>query len=331
MNKTRIFIVIAVLVIAQLACNMPDIGGGGESQTATEIPSPNQTLTALFAITPLVSTETATLPPVITATSPAGSTPTATSASSNQTSATATPTSAASVQKTPTRVAGASTATIPGARATNQVVANFLSTAPTLDGDWAEWKDKTKEYPANYVTFGKTNWTNEDDLSSSFHVGWDNTYLYIAVKVHDDQYVQNATGANLYKGDSVEVLVDTKLREDYYTTQLSADDFQLGISPGRPDTNGAKEAYLWFPSNIAGGRDNVKIASRKEDGVYRLEAAIPWSVLEMTPSAGMHVGFALSVSDNDKSGENAQQTLVSSSPSRSLVDPTTWGDLQLVK
>ena len=345
MKKIRVFIVIAILVTAQFACNMP--GSGGEtSQQATEIPSPNQTLTALFAITPLSVTTTATLRPVITATpasegesenptatSQAGDHPTATATGSvsNNTPQVATKTLPASVQRTATRVIPAVTATVPNARITTQAIANFLSTAPTLDGDWSEWKDTTREYPANNVTFGKSSWTNDDDLSGSFHVGWDNNYLYIAVKVRDDQYVQNSSGANLYKGDSIELLVDTRLRDDYYSTQLSADDFQLGISPGKPDVNGTKEAYLWFPANLAGGRNNVKIASRSESGIYRVEAAIPWSVLEMTPSAGMHIGFALSVSDNDQSGENLQQTMVSSAPNRSLLDPTTWGDLQLVK
>jgi hypothetical protein len=340
MNKMRALYAIAVLVLAQFACNMPAFGGG--EQVTPDIPSPNQTLTALFAITPLSATATATLPPVVTATSasadqnptatgqPDSTSPTATSASAS-TNPTATNTPPTTVQSTATRPAPAATATIPSARAGTQVIANFLNTAPTLDGDWSEWKDITKEYPANNVVFGRQNWTNEDDLSASYHIGWDNTYLYIAVKVRDDRYVQNATGENIFKGDSIELLVDTKLRDDYYTTQLSPDDFQLGISPGRPDTNGTKEAYLWFPSRIAGSRGDVKIGSRTENGVYRIEAAIPWTVFEMTPAAGMHLGFAISVSDNDNPNENVQQSMVSSVSGRRLTDPTTWGDLQLVK
>jgi hypothetical protein len=336
-NKNRAFWAVAVLVLAQLSCNMPGVVDGGE--TTQEIPSPNQTLTALFAITPPSGTATATLPPVITATqagsNPTAADPTATSAPASNVVATQTPvanaTAIARATATSTRAVAVATATIPSARPGTQVIANFLNTAPTLDGDWSEWKDVTKEYPANNVVFGRQNWTGEDDLSSSFHVGWDNSYLYIAVKVRDDKYVQNASGENIYKGDSIELLIDTKLREDYYYNELSPDDFQLGINPGRPDVNGTREAYLWFPAKIKGAKGDVKIASRSENGVYRVEAAIPWSVLEMTPTAGMHVGFAISVSDNDNAGENVQQTMVSSVPGRSLLNPTTWGDLQLVK
>lgn len=331
-NKISAILAVAVLVLAQLACNMPASVGGGVEATQ-DIPSPNKTLTALFAITPpeSESTATATLPPVVTATSApdnnagGGVNPSATPT----TGASATKTPAVTAQKTATKVAA--TATIPSARVGTQVVANFLSKAPTLDGDWSEWKDTTKEYPANIVVFGKQNWSGEADLAGSFHVGWDNTYLYLAVKVIDDTYVQNATGENIFKGDSIDLLFDTKLRDDYYTTRLSPDDFQLGINPGRPDVNGTKEAYLWFPSNLAGKRSDVKIASKSESGVYRVEIAIPWTVLEMTPAAGTHIGFTLSVSDNDNTGENVQQSMVSNTAGRSLVNPTTWGDLSLVK
>jgi hypothetical protein len=144
--------------------------------------------------------------------------------------------------------------------------------------------------------------------------------------------VQNATGANIYEGDSIELLLDTKLATDLYYNRLSADDFQLGINPGRPNPEGTREAYLWFPSTIAGNRSNVTIASLQEDGVYRVEAAIPWSVFEITaPASGNHFGFALSVSDNDNPDANAQQSMVSNDPRRVLADPTTWAELALKK
>jgi hypothetical protein len=309
---------------------MPTIAGGDAAPT---LPAPNQTLTALFAITPQ-TTPTTTLPPVVTATNPSqdqpGTSPTNTTAPS-ATVVSAQPGAAATATTAPsaTRAVQAATATIPNMRPRSQVVAKFLTTPPTLDGDWSEWKDITTEYPATNVVFGQNNWTNQDDLAGSFHVGWDNNNLYIAVKVRDDKYVQNATGENIFKGDSIEILLDTKLREDFYFSQLSADDFQLGLTAGRPDVNGTREAYLWFPTTIAGSKTSVKIASRAENGIYRLEAAIPWSVFEMTPAEGMHLGFALSVSDNDNPNENVQQSMVSNVAGRKLTDPTTWGDLLL--
>jgi len=322
--KIRSLLVLATLLAAQLACNLPT----RSSTQATALPAPNQTLTALFAFTPAANaTATPTLPPVVTATQ--GPTVTPVLPTATQVPLTPTVTRSPAPTSTNTRVPPAPT--IPGVRPRSSVVAKYLSTPPTLDGDWGEWKDLTPEYPLKNVVFGSANWANADDLEASFHIGWDDDNLYIAVKVRDDKYVQNATGENIFKGDSLEVLLDTKLQDDFFYTKLSPDDFQLGINPGRPDPGGAKEAYLWFPSNIAGQRSSVKIASRLEDGVYRVEAAIPWSVFEISPVAGRHYGFALSVSDNDNPDQNLQQSMISNVPTRYLADPTTWGDLRLDK
>lgn len=205
--------------------------------------------------------------------------------------------------------------------------APFLTTPPTIDGVWDEWKNNA--YPAKYVVFGGNNRTGEEDLEGSFRLGWDNQNLYLAVKVLDEKYVQNAAGADMFKGDSIEILVDTNLMGDLNTTQLSADDYQLGISFGKPDVNGTREAYLWYPSNLAGTKSSVVIASVRGDGVTRLEASIPWSVLGVSPSKGMTLGFAISFSDNDKESENVQQSMVSSAKNRTLIDPSTWGLLNL--
>jgi len=67
------------------------------------------------------------------------------------------------------------------------------------------------------------------------------------------------------------------------------------------------------------------------DGIYRVEARIPWSVFNVTPSNGKHFGFALSVSDNDNSGWNEQQSMVSSAGNRHLTQPMTWGELMLAR
>ena len=71
------------------------------------------------------------------------------------------------------------------------------------------------------------------------------------------------------------------------------------------------------------------VAAHKTDAGYDLEAAIPWSVLEMTPQAWQHYGFAFSISDNDKIDDILQQSVVSNTPNRHLTRPMTWGDLVL--
>jgi hypothetical protein len=217
----------------------------------------------------------------------------------------------------------------PNKRPGISISAVFMSTKPVINADFSDWN--MQKYPVNYIVYGANNWTGSADLSGKLMVGWDNDKLYIAIKVIDDTYVQNAHGAQLYKGDSLEILLDTNVPSDYYLQVLSGDDFQLGISPGSPQPGNAMEAYLWYPQSRAGSVTNIAMEAYQLDDGYRLEAAIPWSIFGVIPFVGQHFGFAFSLSDDDQPGTTTQQTLASTVPTRKLTNPTTWGDLTLVK
>jgi hypothetical protein len=109
---------------------------------------------------------------------------------------------------------------------------------------------------------------------------------------------------------------------------MTANDFQIGISPGRPDVGEHLERTSGIPRK-AGGLDKVDIGAVTMSGGYRIEAAIPWSTFGITPARGLVLGFAISVSDNDNRDKNVQQTMISIAPQRQLDDPTTWGLLTL--
>lgn len=208
------------------------------------------------------------------------------------------------------------------------VYAPYLSPAPKIDGSLGDWEGDW--ISASYVVFGKANRDNSADLSSRFKIGWDWNYLYLAVQVTDDIYAQNAKAANLYLGDSLEVLLDVNLAADFNSEALSSDDYQLGIS-GRELTNDDPgEAYLWYPQASAGSKSKVVIQGRPTDVGYRMEVAIPWSVFGMSPTSGQHYGFAFSVSDNDNPLDDEQHSMVSNVPERKLTNPQTWGNLILI-
>ncbi len=319
---TRLIFAFFVIVLLA-ACTFPS----PTQQPSEASPTPNQTMTALFQ-TPLPTNPlpTKTLPSVITATSQPTVEPSATLApTSTSTSVppTSTPVPPTATSKPPTPTLD--TSHRPGTSFTAQKLAK----SPVIDGDWTDFPQR--DYAAQAVVFGKQNWTGSDDLSASFRITWDSTYLYVAAKVRDDVYAQNATGADIFKGDSLEILLDTNISADFFVTKTDSDDYQLGISPGRPDVNGTRSAWLWQPTSVAGARSQVKIAATRNESVHltRYEAAIPWSILGVTPKSGMHFGFVLSVSDNDNTSKNEQQTMVSSDKNRDLFDPTSWNDLVL--
>jgi hypothetical protein len=199
------------------------------------------------------------------------------------------------------------------------------SSAPTIDGDLGEW---ALSYTADHVVWKPSNWAGAPDQNVRFAMGWDNQFLYLAALVGDDVHVQTQHGEVIYKGDSLELLLDVDLAADFALTGLSADDYQLGISPGAFAGDGP-EAYLWFPASRAARPGGVLVAARPSGNGYQLEAAIPWSLFNATPAGGARYGMALSSSDNDAPGRAEQQSLISTAPRRSLLDPTTWGTLVL--
>ena len=160
--------------------------------------------------------------------------------------------------------------------------------------------------------------------------GWDEHYFYLAARVIDDIYAQGATEEDLFKGDSLEILLDARVSRDYYQASLSSDDFQLGISPGNPDPGVDMEAYLWYPQDEEGPQGQVKVGVTSTEDGYRIEVKIPWDLFGVTPDIGDHYGFAFSVSDNDRSDQDVQQSMISSAATRALTDPTTWRDLILM-
>ena len=237
-NKPTALVLIPILLLGVIlaGCNFPMFGGGSGAA-----PTPDLTLTALFL--PLVST--ATPPPQASATPTEAASPTPTEAPTN------TP-----EPPTPTPTI---TATLPS-RPGPQSNAWLLASPPVMDGNWGDWVQNATQYGVDYVVFGKSNWEGTSDLSASYALGWDFNNFYIGVKVHDDKYVQNASGSEMWQGDGVELQLDTNLFGDFYVNTMNIDDFQMGFSPGLGSIGGAPEATLYMPR--IDRRDETECADR---------------------------------------------------------------------
>lgn len=304
------WIILLIVGLVVMACNMPFAA----TPTPFVFPTPDLTMTALFAPTntpPPTATEQPTATPTETVM------PTATPEPPTDTP-----------EPTETEMVDEPLPPVPSYRSGPYFEAQYVKHQPDINGSWSGWD--AEEYSADYVVYGKSNWKNSDDLSSSFKVEWDFDYLYVAWKVSDDKYVQYSKKENLYEGDSVEILMDTDIQYDYWNNWLDWDDYQIGISPGRDEPGENMEAFLWFPSNKARVLTKAIIGAKSMDDGYRITVGIPWSTFGIDPYEGLHVGFAASVSDDDSKHGGEQQSMVSSSW-RILTDPNTWGDLVLVK
>lgn len=206
--------------------------------------------------------------------------------------------------------------------------AAVLEPPPGLDGDLAEWTFLV--YSLQEINLGAADWEGPPDLSAHWNIAWDDEYLYIALDVQDTTFIQGASGENLFQGDSLEVWFDADLRGDGAHTELNADDYQLGLSPGNlTSPHGGPEAFLWQPVLDKKPIPGAIVVGRLLDSRYALEVAIPWSTFKVTPAAGQSYGFALALNDDDTPGSAEQQSQVTNGMGQMLADPTTWGILVL--
>lgn len=289
------------------------------SPTPFTFPTPNLTHTAIFAATPDETEPLPTLPPVDTSETPVvvQATSTILAGESTSTQVVTSPTVTASLAPgtTDTRPNG-----VP-------LTAVYLASPPVIDGNLSEWSSTS--YVVNQaLSYANTSWTGASDLSATYYMGWDADFFYLAVQRIDDTFAQVSTGRYMYRGDDVEIQLDADLPADYSSASLSADDFQIGLSPGNFGSI-SPEAHLWFPRSQEQTLTSVVVEATATNGGYLLEAKIPWSIFGVIPQAGDRFGFALSLSDNDSPGVSTWQSMVSSVSTRRVADPTTWGTLIL--
>lgn len=322
----KIAVVLLAIMLFTTACNMP----ASVSPSTLTFPTPDLTITALFEfITTAQSAQTATPPPpTVPPIQPATLTPSVTPPATSTTAPTVQPTNTSAPTEVPVQ---ADTSSGGETRRGSRVLAYYFQAEPEIDGDFDEAVWDLDRYNVDHVVYGENRWGGEDDLSGTVMLGWDDYYLYIAARVVDDKYVQNASGEDIFKGDSIEFLFDKNLSGDFNRRSLDSDDYQIGISPGQDEPGKDIEAYLWYPRSKERtlDEDEVKAAAVPTDDGYRIEARISWDIFGIEPDVGDRYGFAFSISDNDNSDNNVQQSMVSNVSNRHLTDPTTWGDLAL--
>jgi len=200
-----------------------------------------------------------------------------------------------------------------------------------IDGSLTDWPEIGTMTSA-FRVYNAEGWDGSADLTAVWHLAWDSDNLYVGVEVTDDIHVQTQTGNQIFRGDSVDMQLDTDRATDY-APRLSPDDFQVNLSPGN-FTDLPPSAFLFRGTDDnqildAPGQHSIVVAAQPVEGGYVLEAAIPWRDLEKVPEPDLIVGLALNANDNDTPGTAVQEVMMSHVATRTLRDPTGWGTLTL--
>ncbi len=171
-------------------------------------------------------------------------------------------------------------------------------------------------------------WAGPEDLSGQVWTGWAPDGLYFAVKVVDDVHVQTVADLNLWHGDYVEFQFDTLLEKDRDKKSMNSDDYQIGVSAGDFASVPAY-TYAWFNGSDPAGELKVQQAQSKTADGYILEIFFPIDLLKgISLTQGAIFGMNVSLSDADFAAMG-QKAMLSTSPTRTYADPTTFGMITL--
>lgn len=149
-----------------------------------------------------------------------------------------------------------------------------------------------------------------DDISGKFYTRWDAGNLYVAIEVRDDL---------VEKGDRVAIFLDTDLKGDLGADQPSEDDVTILYDIGPA----SKEATVTFGKQVA----SIPAASQRIPSGSRIEIAVPWSQIKVSPRAATVLGLDVALIDVDNNTPHAQ--LVWSGAAHEWADPTGFGALVL--
>jgi hypothetical protein len=230
---------------------------------------------------------------------------------------------------TPTIAQPAATATI--ATTVEGIPVERIDTTPIIDGVLSEWSD-VPATTSQYRVFSSDGWDGTDDLDAVWRLAWDEQNLYLAAEVEDDVHVQTQTGNQIFRGDSLDIQIDTNPAAG--ARRVNPQTFQIIFSPGNFTT--LSPTFFRFQGTASGAIVDappaaIRVAAQKVTGGYLLEAAVPWSALDTTPREGLVLGVALNANDNDTPGTAVQEVMMSHVSARTLLDPSTWGAMTLVE
>ena len=169
----------------------------------------------------------------------------------------------------------------------------------SVNGDLNEWLEVTPLLLNNeYLTSGIPGWSARD-LSVALYSVWDTTGLYLGVDVKDNRLLNTYRGADIRKGDCVEIGLDAL--GDRRSPGFDEDDHDLGFA----FTKHGPIAWRWSgPPQMRRGRTfGVPFAVQRIPGHTIYEILLPArEVAPLRLEKNAVFGMTIAVHDDDGSG-----------------------------
>jgi hypothetical protein len=191
----------------------------------------------------------------------------------------------------------------------------------TIDGLADGWPGRPPELiGSDRIVGGK----DGKGLEATYKVAWDADNLYVLVNITDPTPLSNSkSGDRLWAGDGIELFIGSEKLDQPGTLLFSDHQVLLAgrseITPGSTHVvNAATQPEIRL----------VNVPSVDGSG-YTMEAAIPWSALDIKPTENMELLFDMAIDDAPQGGDRTRQ-LMWNGGARNSGDRSYWGRLQLV-
>ncbi len=193
--------------------------------------------------------------------------------------------------------------------------------AITVDGMAVGWPGRPPELiGSDRVVAGR----DGEGLEASFRLAWDNENLYVLVNVTDPTPMSNERhGDRLWDGDGVELFIGSEKLDQPGTLLFSDRQVLLGAHrEASPRSTHVVNAAVQPAIPLA-------LVPTVDGSGYTLEAAIPWSALDITPAEDLELIFDLAIDDGQQ-GRGRTRQLMWNGGSKNSGDRSYWGRLRLV-
>ncbi|MCB1639819.1 MAG: hypothetical protein KDI15_13340, partial [Thiothrix sp.] len=144
---------------------------------------------------------------------------------------------------------------------------------------------------------------------------WDRDYLYLTVRVYDENRVADSEDPT--QDDSIEVYIDAdNSRLPHYDGK---NDFRLIFAWGR-------DRVFIDPKSPPGTTDEgLEYSMQATDDGYELQARIPWKMLKVDVDVRHRLGVEIQVNDDDDGGEREQKISWLAREDNAMNDPRLFG------
>ena len=200
-----------------------------------------------------------------------------------------------------------------------RTVAAGRATGPMLiDGRLESWPGRPPErIGADRLAAGR----ESGGVEAAFKVCWDDKALYLLANVTDPTPMKNEhTGGDLWSADVLELFIGSEKLDQ--GGPLLFTDRQILLGAGRNNqthvANAAKQPAI-----------ETSVTPSVDGKGYTLEAAIPWSALDVALKEGLTLLFDLAVGGSSDGKQRACQLVWNGGP-RDSSDRSAWGRLTLV-